>query len=94
MSKASGDLNNLPIEVHGRILLDYQTIDEIQVADDDLILLEWKIQFGEEVEKAWAYDPKSDKKNKGSLKSRLPEAIQAIEPAERMKLPLKDLFPG
>ena len=43
MTQSSGDLSNLPIEVHGRLLLPHQLIDEINVADDEMILLEWKI---------------------------------------------------
>jgi ubiquitin C-terminal hydrolase len=92
LNQLSSDLSNLPIEVHGRILQSHQLIDEINVADDDLILLEWKISFDKEGEKAWAYDPKSTKKKKGSLKSKLPDNLQQIEPDERMKLPLTDLF--
>jgi hypothetical protein len=48
----------LPIEVHGRVLLPHELIDEINVADDELILLEWKISFERDDEKAWAFEPK------------------------------------
>jgi hypothetical protein len=92
LSQVSNDLSNLPIEVHGRLLLDHQTIDEINVADDELILLEWKISFEKENERAWAYDPKTNKKKKGSLRSRLPDRLQEMDPDERMKLPLTELF--
>jgi len=43
LSEKSQDVSKLPIEVHGRILQSHQLIDEINVADDELILLEWKI---------------------------------------------------
>ena len=52
------ETGDLPIEVHGRVLLPHQLIDEINVADDDLILLEWKISFDEDDRKCYAYDPK------------------------------------
>ena len=67
-------------------------IDEINVADDDLILLEWKIGFDREDEKAWAYEPKSKKKRRGLMKSRLPENFQEIEPNDRMQMALTELF--
>lgn len=67
-------------------------IDEINVADDDLMLLEWKIAFDREDEKAWAYEPKSKKNRKGQLRSRLPENFQEIEPNDRMQMALTELF--
>lgn len=57
------------------------------MADDDMILLEWKISF-DASEKQWAYDPKSNKSSKRRLHSRLPEELQEVDPLERMKLPL------
>jgi hypothetical protein len=57
-----------------------------------MILLEWKISLEENDEKCWAYDPKTVKKTKGKLRSRLPENIQEIEHNERLKLSLNDLF--
>jgi len=91
LAQLSSDLSNLPVEVHGRILQNHQLIDEINVADDDLILLEWKIAFDKEDEKAWAYDPKS-KVKKNKLRSKLPEKLQEIDPNERMKLPLSEII--
>ena len=44
-SQIEADSRNLPIEIHGRILQPHQLIDEINVADDEMILLEWKISF-------------------------------------------------
>jgi ubiquitin C-terminal hydrolase len=54
-------------------------------------LLEWKIAFDKEDEKAWAYDPKS-KVKKNKLRSKLPEKLQEIDPNERMKLPLSEII--
>jgi hypothetical protein len=82
----------LPIEVHGRLLLPHQLIDEIRVADDELIVLEWKISFDRNDEKPWAYEPKQTKKTRWATNSRLPENVQKIEPQERLKLPLQEIF--
>lgn len=66
-----------PVEIHGRILLDHQLIEEINVADDEIILLEWKIEMAYENShpKAWAFEPKSKKSKKSLCRSRLPEKI-------------------
>ena len=56
-----------------------------------MILLEWRISFDREDEKAWAFEPKSKKRN-NSKRSRLNAAIQEIDPEERWKLNLSSVF--
>jgi hypothetical protein len=82
MNESKGHNDKYPIEIHGRILLDHQLIDEINVADDETILLEWQINNERERSdlKAWAFDPKSKKNKKSLSRSRLSEKIQEIDP--------------
>ena len=92
LSKVSSDQNKLPIEVHGRLLLPYMLVEDINVADDEMIVLEWKISFDVESKCPWAFNPTQTKKSKASLRSRLPENLQEVDPQERLKLPLTELF--
>lgn len=80
LSKVSSDTSNLPIEVHGRLLQPHMLIDDINVADDDMIVLEWRISFEPDAKTPWAYLPTATKKTKGKLRSRLPENLQEIDP--------------
>lgn len=52
------DANNMPTEVQGRILEPYQLIQDIDVADGDTLILEWRVSLGVEQAVPFAYDPK------------------------------------
>ena len=95
LEDVGSNMDKLPIEVHGRILQSYELIEDINVADNDVLVFEWKVAFDPKSEKPWAFEPKShvNKRKRLVANSRLPAAFQEIEDEdERMSLPLDDLF--
>ena len=88
-----GDMSKLPIQVHARILQPHEFISDANIADNEQIVLEWRININLEPDKPWAFDPKNEKRKRTNKNSRLPQAIQEIEDEEeRMALPLMELF--
>jgi len=76
ISSIRGNMDKLPLEVYGRILTPDQKIADINVADNEQLILEWKIVLSEEDRKAWAFDPKNKKSRKiGMYASRLPKEV-------------------
>lgn len=74
MAAVSNDYSQLPIEVHGTLLDPFALIEDINVADDELIMFEWRIVFDPKDETGWAYNPVDKKRSKiRGFKSRLNE---------------------
>lgn len=73
------DSKNLPCEIQGRVLDPFMLVQDVNVADNETIILEWKISTSKDPETPYAYDPKPDVKRKALYKeSNLPEELQAI----------------
>lgn len=51
------DGNNYPNAVNGRILEPYMLVADANIADDECIILEWKINIDPESKSPWVYDP-------------------------------------
>ena len=64
MKAISNDYNQLPIDVHGTLLDPDSFIEDINVADDELIMFEWRIVFDPKDEGGWAFNPGAVKKTK------------------------------
>ena len=84
----------MPYEVAGRVLSPHQLIQDVNVADGEALILEWKIALEVDAELPYAYNPKPNAKKRGLYReSRLPEELQGItDEEELMKLPLERLF--
>ena len=48
------DYSQLPLEVHGKVLDPHELIEDINVADDELIIFEWRIVFDPKDEGGWS----------------------------------------
>lgn len=57
LSEINNDLNKLPLAVQARVLEPSQMIDEINVADQELIVMEFKISFDKNAACSWVYAP-------------------------------------
>lgn len=70
----------MPFEVKGTVLRPCQMIQDVNVADGEPLILEWKIALENDAEVPYAYDPKPTAKKRGLYRdSRLPEDLQAIQ---------------
>ena len=70
----------VPIAVSGRVLESYLTIADANIADNEVLVLEWRIALDKDAETPFAYDPKPNaRKNRFQRESRLPEDLQAIK---------------
>ena len=55
-------------------------VQDVNVADNEAIILEWKVALESKSSVPYAYDPKPNVKRKAfSRESRLPEAMQEVE---------------
>lgn len=71
--KDSLDSNKLPVEIQGRVLDPFLLVQDIEVADGESLIIEWRIQLGANIAQPYAYDPKPNLKRKGvQVESRLP----------------------
>ena len=93
------DSKKMPTEIQGRILEPYQLIQDINVADNDTIILEWKVALNNDAAVPYAYDPKPNVKKKAQFsnqQSSLPEDMQKIAnesgPDALMRQPLSTLL--
>lgn len=77
LESTSHDMKNLPVEVHGRVLQPYEFVEDIKVADQEMLILEWRLSLTEKSDTPWAFDPKSNisKKKRYGKGSRLPESF-------------------
>ena len=74
------DGDNLPNEIPGRILEPYMLIQDVNVADGEHLVLEWKIGVRDDSEQPYCYDPKPNAKRKAFTKeTKLPEEFQQVE---------------
>jgi len=48
----------VPIAVSGRVLESYLTIADANIADNEVLVLEWRIALDKDAETPFAYDPK------------------------------------
>ena len=70
----------MPFEVAGTVLSPHQMIQDVNVADGEPLILEWKIGLESDAEAPYAYEPKATTKKRGIYRdSRLPEELQAVE---------------
>lgn len=70
----------MPYEVAGTVLSPHQMIQDVNVADGEPLILEWKIALEDDADAPYAYEPKATAKKRGIYRdSRLPEELQAIE---------------
>ena len=58
------DANNLPNEVPGRVFKPYHQVQDLNVADGESIILEWKIALENKAAVPYAYDPRPNVKRK------------------------------
>jgi hypothetical protein len=57
-SKVGAKHDLFPIEVHGKVLEDHELIEEVNIADGELILFEFRIVFNDPpTQKSWAFAP-------------------------------------
>jgi hypothetical protein len=56
--KDSLDADNVPVPVSGRVLEPYQLISDANVADGEVLILEWRIALEPDCKIPFAYDPK------------------------------------
>lgn len=54
----------MPTEIQGKLLEPHQLIQDINVADGESIILEWKVALDPDSTNPWAYDPKPNIKKK------------------------------
>ena len=90
-------MDKLPVEIHGRVLQPFERVEDVNVADGEVLIFEWKVGVDPENSKPWAFDPKThvNKKRRVISNSRLPKVFQDVEDEEeRMNLPLDDLLTG
>ena len=74
------DPDNLPIQIHGRVLLPHELIQDINVADNEPLILELKVGLDDTSKNPWAYSVQQNvKKAAFKYKSTLPEDMQKIE---------------
>lgn len=57
MAGIGSDYSQLPIEVHGSVLDPEARIEDINVADDELIMFEWRIVFDPKDVTGWSFNP-------------------------------------
>jgi hypothetical protein len=62
MSQIGSDYSSLPIEVHGTVFDPEARVEDVNVADDELIMLEWRIVFDPEDPNGWAFNPVDKKR--------------------------------
>ena len=85
MSQIGGKYDQLPIEVHGKVLDPEELIENINVADDEMIMFEWRIVFDPHEDGGWAFNPQEKRKTRlRGFQSRLTEEKAALTEEERM----------
>jgi hypothetical protein len=85
LASAKLDKKYLPVEVHGMVLAPSDKIEDINVADDETIICEFRIVFDPDDESGWACKPLEKRRNKiRGFKSKLNEEMAAMEDEERM----------
>ena len=67
-----GDTSKLPVQVHARLLLPHELIQDANIADSEQLVFEWRINMNFNSETPWAFDPKNEKRKRKNLKSKLP----------------------
>lgn len=73
------DGNNYPNAVNGRVLEPFMLVNDANIADDECIILEWKINIDPRSKNPWVYDPKpNSRKSRFERDSRLPEELKAV----------------
>lgn len=73
------DGSNYPNAVNGRVLEPYMLISDANVADEEVLILEWKINIDPNSKVPYVYDPKpNNRKSKFERDSRLPEDLKAL----------------
>ena len=84
----------MPTEFAGRILENYQYIADINVADGESLIIEWKVALEPNAKVPYAYDPKPNAKRKAfQYESRLPEELAKIDNEDALlEQPLVKLF--
>jgi ubiquitin C-terminal hydrolase len=93
VTEIKNDLSGLPFQIQGRILDPNSKIEDIQVADGELILLEMKIHFEEDHKTPYVFNPTSEKRQKVKGGLKLPQAYAAAaNDTELMAMPLDDFF--
>ncbi len=70
-----------------------QLISDVNVADGEQIVLEFKIQFDINAAVPYVFAPKSEKRIK-TFASKLPPHIAAVQADQRMMIPLIKYFEG
>jgi ubiquitin C-terminal hydrolase len=73
------DARNMPTPIAGRLLEPHQLVADINVADGEGLVLEWKVALEKSSTCPWAYEPAVNAKRKKIQKeSRLPEELKAL----------------
>ena len=73
------DGDNYPNAVNGRVLDPFMLVCDANIADDECLILEWKINIDANAKSPWVYDPKpNNRRNRFEKESRLPEDLKAI----------------
>jgi ubiquitin C-terminal hydrolase len=89
----NNDMSKLPFAIQARLLQPDQTIDEIQVANDEMIILEMRIAFEPDAEKPYVFKPQSERRARGTMRdSRLPSELASLSEDQRMKRSLHDIL--
>ena len=52
-------MNKLPIDVHGKVLQPYEHVEDINVGDNEVLIMEWRVSFDLESNDDWAFELKS-----------------------------------
>ena len=65
--------------MHARILEPHTLVQHANIADNEQLVLEYRIKIDFEEDVPFVFNPKNEKRKRKNLKSRLPEHIQEIE---------------
>ena len=66
----------MPFEVAGTVLSPHQLIQDVNIADGEALILEWKIALEPDAEVPYAYNPKATVRRRGVYReSRLSEEL-------------------
>ena len=57
----------MPTEIQGRVLQPHQLVQDINVADNETIIIEWKVALNSDAAVPFAYDPKPNVKKKAQF---------------------------
>ena len=85
LKEMNNDMTKLPLPIQARVLEPDQLIEDIKVANDELIVMEPRITFDEEATTPYAFKPQSEKRQRVLGRgSKLPESFADLSADERM----------